>query len=536
MGHSKYKQHILRAVRIYNNKDCEDDNMLSVVNSASIFGIDAYRISVEVSLRKGLRKIILVGLPDTAVRESKQRVISAILNSGYNMPRALITVSLAPAEIKKQGSAFDLPIAIAILSSKGNFAAQRIEEYIIVGELSLNSQIKPIRGILSIASGIKKMGYKKIILPLQNAKEASYVKDIEIYPAKSLLQVINHFSGGEQIVPYPPSNFKDVNGDNTELDFSEVKGQQFAKRALEIAAAGGHNVLLVGPPGSGKTMLAQRLPTILPDMRREEALETTKIHSVAGLLDNQKGLITKRPFRAPHHTVSYAGLAGGGTIPRPGEISLAHNGVLFLDELLEFQRNVLEILRQPLEDGFIRISRASASITYPARFMLVAATNPCPCGFYLDPIRVCKCSTAEIKRYFSRISGPLLDRIDINIFLQALQPEELLNKHPNSELSSLIKTRVEEARLIQAERFNKSSTFFNAHMRQCEIDKYCSLSPDCQKLMNYSMKKLGFTARAFTRILKVARTISDLQKKDYIQESDLAEAIQYHTFDKLIKI
>lgn len=506
--------------------------MLSTVYSATVLGIKAFLVAVEVSLRVGLRKILLVGLGDAAVKESKERVTSALLNAGFYIPRKTITISLAPAELRKQGAAFDLPIALGILASEGEIPNEVLKEYLIVGELSLDSHIRPIKGILSIASEAINLGFKKLIIPLENAKEASYVQGIEIYPVKSLIQSVLFLKGVEKINPFPCSQIDLSLKQQLDIDMKDVKGQQYAKRALEIAVAGGHNILLIGPPGSGKTLLAQRIPTIMPPLSAEEAIETTKIHSIAGTL-NSNGLLTVRPFRAPHHTISYAGLTGGGQIPKPGEISLAHNGVLFLDELPEFQRNVLEVLRQPLEDGFIRISRASATIIYPARFMLVAAMNSCPCGFFSDPNKSCKCTPNEIKRYISKISGPLLDRIDMHISLPPVKSEELLQKIPDGESSKIIQQRIIKARNIQLERFKNDYIFSNSQMTNTLIEKYCILNKECQQLLNNAMKNMNLSARAYHRILKVSRTIADLENSTYIQERHLAEAIQYRSVDEL---
>ncbi len=506
--------------------------MLSTVYSSAVLGIKAFLVAVEVSMRLGLRKILLVGLGDAAVKESKERVTSALINAGFYIPRKTITISLAPAELRKQGAAFDLPIAIGILAAEGEISNQILKEYLIIGELSLDSSIRPIKGILPIASEANCLGFKKLILPFENAKEASYVDGIEIYPVKSLTQAVYFLKGTEEISLYPHSNMSFTFMPKSDIDMQDVKGQQYAKRALEVAVAGRHNILLIGPPGSGKTLLAQRIPTIMPPLSSEEAIETTKIHSVAGIL-NSNGLLTSRPFRSPHHTISYAGLTGGGQIPKPGEISLAHNGVLFLDELPEFQKNVLEVLRQPLEDGFIRISRASASITYPARFMLVAAMNACPCGFFSDPKKACKCTPNEIKRYISKISGPLLDRIDMHIFLPPVKSEELLNKMPDGEPSSVIQKRIIEATNIQLKRFSNDGIFFNSQMSNQLIEKYCSLDKECQQLLNSAMKNMGMSARAYHRILKVSRTIADLEKSSSIQERHLAEAVQYRSVEEL---
>ena len=506
--------------------------MLARIFSATVFGIEPSLVAVEVSFRKGLRRIFLVGLPDTAVRESQVRVISALLNAGFRLPRQTITVSLAPAELKKQGSGFDLPIAMGILASNGEMPMQMLHNYLIVGELSLDSSVRPINGMLSIASESRKMGFTKLIVPADNATEASYVHGIEIYPVRSLRQAIAFLKGIEKISPYPTTDYlPHDNCPDTNLDMLDVRGQQYAKRALEVAVAGGHTILLVGPPGSGKTLMAQRIPSIMPPLTWNEAIETTKIHSVAGSL-NKKGILSVPPFRAPHHTISYAGLSGGGQIPKPGEISLAHNGVLFLDEFPEFQRNVLENLRQPLENGFIRISRAAFSIVYPARFMLVAAMNPCPCGFYTDPQRMCKCTPHEVKRYMGRISGPLLDRIDMNISLPPVRAEELLRKFPDGESSTTIRKRVIAARNIQYERLKHDAFYTNSQMSNHHLEKYCYLSTECQLLLDTAIKSMNLTARAFHRIIKVSRTIADLNNCPDINESHLAEAIQYRSCDR----
>jgi magnesium chelatase family protein len=508
--------------------------MLSKVFSATICGIDAFLVPVEVSFRKGLRKILLVGLPDTAVRESKERVIAAIINSGFALPRKTITVNLAPAELKKQGAGFDLPIALAILASEGELEHKKLHDFLIVGELSLDSSIRPINGMLSIASNAAKMGFTKLIVPAENAQEASYVKGITIYPFRSLHQAVLFLKGIEKNNPYPATDYLLLKHENkNSLDMRDVRGQHYAKRALEVAVAGGHNILLIGPPGSGKTLMAQRLPSIMPPLTWNEAIETTKIHSIARIL-NENGILLDRPFRAPHHTISYAGLTGGGQIPKPGEISLAHNGVLFLDEFLEFPRNVLENLRQPIEDGFIRISRASFSVVYPARFMLVAAMNPCPCGYFTDTQKMCKCTPYEVKKYMARISGPLLDRIDIHISLPPVRSDDLMKRIPDGESSQQICERVIAARKIQLDRLLNEQIYTNAQLLPKHLDKYCLLSKECQMLMHNAMKTMHLTARAFHRIIRVARTIADLQLSSDINECHLAEAIQYRSLDSFL--
>ena len=507
--------------------------MLSRVLSAYVVGIDAHLIEVEADIAsRGLPHFSMVGLPDAAVKESRDRIKPALKNIGFNFPLKQITVNLAPADMKKEGSSFDLPIAVGIVAAEGIIPQNRLTDYIMIGELSLDGRIKPVKGALPIALEARRLGCKGLILPAENATEAAVVSGIAVYGMESLPETIEFLNGITEKKSCTVDTSAAMERHSVyEDDFADVKGQEHAKRALEVAAAGSHNILMIGPPGSGKTMLTKRLPSILPPLTFDEALETTKIHSVAGQLAHGQSLLAIRPFRAPHHTISDIALIGGGQFPRPGEVSLAHHGILFLDELPEFKRNVLEVLRQPLENGFVTVSRAVATISYPAQFVLVSAMNPCPCGFYGDTRHQCTCSPAMINRYRSRVSGPLMDRIDIHIDVPAV-PYRELSKEYAGEKSESIRGRVSKARDMQLKRFEGDRIYANGQMKTRHMKKHCLLTAEAQGLLDTAMQRLGLSARAYSRILKVSRTIADLDASESIDGCHVAEAVQYRTMDR----
>ncbi|HEY6809128.1 MAG TPA: YifB family Mg chelatase-like AAA ATPase [Gemmatimonadales bacterium] len=507
--------------------------MLARVRSAAVLGIDAYLVDVETDIANGLPTFATVGLPQGAVKEGRERVYAAVANTGYTFPLKRITVNLAPADVRKDGSAFDLPIAIGILAATNQISGERLARVAVLGELGLEGAIRPVRGALPVALAARAAGLEALVLPRENLAEAGVVSGLQVLGAATLAEIADYLDGKSALAAAAVDVarlFEERAQDD--VDFAEVKGQAHAKRALEVAAAGSHNLLMVGPPGSGKTMLARRIPTILPKMSLEEALETTKIHSVAGALPLGESLVARRPFRSPHHTISDAGLIGGGSYPRPGEVSLAHGGVLFLDELPEFRKNVLEVLRQPMEDGLVTIARAATSLTYPARFMLAAAMNPCPCGYFGDPQHACACGPLGVQRYLARVSGPLLDRIDIHLEVPAVKYRALADPGV-AEPSAAVRERVDRARLVQRERFaRRPGIYANAHMAARDIRTHCRVSDGADALLRTAITRLGLSARAYHRILKIARTIADLAGAADLAPAHVSEAIQYRSLDR----
>lgn len=503
--------------------------MFSEINSMGVWGIEAYKVSVETNISRGNAYFDIVGLPDTSIRESRERVRSSIKNNNLRFPTSRIVVNLAPADVKKEGSVYDLPILVGVLSAYGEIDCD-VSDAVFVGELSLKGGIRPVRGLLSMAIKAKQLGFKRMFVPTEIAVQAAVVEGIDVYPVKDVAELVSFLKGESDIPVQKAESFEQMKADNL-LDFADVAGQPFARQAVEIACAGGHNLLLIGSPGSGKSMIAKRIPSILPSITFDEAIETSEIHSVAGNLSNDHPMITYRPFRSPHHTVSAAALSGGGTNPTPGEVSLAHNGVLFLDELPEFPRKSMETLRQPLEDGKITISRVAGTLTYPCDIMFVAAMNPCPCGYFGHPKRKCTCSVNQVKNYLGKVSGPLLDRIDIQIEVPPVRYDELVSKK-TSENSESIRKRVEKAREIQRERFKEDKIKCNAQMTTAHLKKYCVLDAEADEYLKIGFERLSMSGRAYDRILKVARTIADLQGNENISKKDIATAFRLRSLDK----